>query len=456
MAQDVIAIFDIGKTNKKVLLFDSSLEVVFQEEQEFEEIRDDDGFACDDIEKIEQWMHEAVGRISERYNIKAINFSTYGATLAYLDDNGKRLTHVYNYLKPMPEGVLDGFYERYGGVEEFSRQTASPALGMLNSGLQVLWLKKKKHGIFERINTILHFPQYLSYCITRQKVSEYTSIGCHTALWDFDRMQYHRWVSDEGVRLPEPVSNSTVYDIQVNGKTCKVGTGIHDSSASLVPYLRGSGEPFMLLSTGTWCINMNPFNDEPLTADQLRKDTLCYMSVTQKQVKSSRLFLGHMHDVNVKRMSAHFGVDHGSYKNVKMNEAFLPDGKYTFNPERLFFKNSIPEDYIDRSLDLSRFPSFDEAYHQLVHDLVSLTTESIQLIIPEKDNTKSIYITGGFARNEIFVNQVALALPDKEVYTSEIDNATALGAAIILWEAAFSKPLIKLDLGLKNCVPVHS
>lgn len=455
MAQDVIAVIDIGKTNKKVLLFDSSLEIVFQEEQEFEEIRDDDGFACDDIEKIEQWMHETIDRISERYNIKAINFSTYGATLAYLDDKGKRLTQVYNYLKPMPEGVLEGFYERYGGVEEFSRQTASPALGMLNSGLQILWLKKKKHGVFEKINTILHFPQYLSYCLTRQKVSEYTSIGCHTALWDFDRMQYHRWISDEGIRLPEPVSNSMVFDVQINGKTCKVGTGIHDSSASLVPYLKGSREPFILLSTGTWCINMNPFNDEPLTEYQLKKDTLCYMNVTQKQVKSSRLFLGHMLDVNVKRISEHFGVDHDSYKKVKMNEAFLSGGRYTFNPERLFFKNSIPEDYIDRSSDLSRFLSFDEAYHQLVHDLVSLTIESMQLIIPGKDNTKSIYITGGFARNEIFVNQVALALPDKEVYTSEIDNATALGAAIILWEAAFSKPLIKLDLGLKNCVPVY-
>ena len=106
MKQDVIAVFDIGKTNKKILLFDRSLSLVFQEEQKFDEIRDDDGFACDDVEEIEKWMKDAIGRLSERFNIKAVNFSTYGATLVYLDHNGKRLTPAYNYLKPMPKAGL--------------------------------------------------------------------------------------------------------------------------------------------------------------------------------------------------------------------------------------------------------------------------------------------------------------------------------------------------------------
>lgn len=450
MAQDVIAVFDIGKTNKKVLLFDHHLSLVYQEEEKFEEILDDDGFACDDIEKIEKWMQEAVGRVSGRFNIKAVNFTTYGATLVYLDDEGNRLTPVYNYLKPMPEGVLNGFYEKYGGVKEFSRQTASPALGMLNSGLQILWLKKKKPGVYEKVSTILHFPQYLSYCFTGQKTSEYTSIGCHTGLWDFDRMQYHRWVADEHIKLPEPVSNSTVYNAQINGKTIKTGIGIHDSSASLVPYLRGSKGSFILLSTGTWCISMNPFNDEPLTSEQLKKDTLCYISVNQKQVKSSRLFLGHMLEMNAKRISEHFKVDPDCFKRVEMNEAFLPGVPHAFDPARLFFKDSIPEDYIDHSAELGRFSSFDEAYHRLVHDLASLTMESVQLITPETDNSKSIYITGGFAQNKIFINQIALALPDKKVYTSEIDNATALGAAITIWEAAFGSPVPELNLGLEK------
>ncbi|HEX3009778.1 MAG TPA: FGGY family carbohydrate kinase [Bacteroidales bacterium] len=190
---DVIAIFDIGKTNKKVLLFDKDLRLVFQEEQCFPEIKDDDDFPCDDIEKIEKWIMKSMEEIiaGGSYNIKAVNFSTYGASVVYLDEKGKRITPVYNYLKPMPPSVLEGFYESWGGIEEFSRRTASPPSGMLNSGLQILWLKKNKPSVFSKVKSIAHFPQYLSYLFTGKLVAEYTYIGCHTSLWDFDRMDYH-------------------------------------------------------------------------------------------------------------------------------------------------------------------------------------------------------------------------------------------------------------------------
>jgi len=62
----------------------------------------------------------------------------------YLDRQGNPLTPVYNYLKPMPEGIVEDLYESHGGIDEFCRKTASPALGMLNSGLQALWLKKTR------------------------------------------------------------------------------------------------------------------------------------------------------------------------------------------------------------------------------------------------------------------------------------------------------------------------
>ena len=59
MKTEVVLIFDIGKTNKKILLFDSQLKILHEEETIFQEIADDDGFKGDDIEKLEQWMLEA-------------------------------------------------------------------------------------------------------------------------------------------------------------------------------------------------------------------------------------------------------------------------------------------------------------------------------------------------------------------------------------------------------------
>jgi len=447
---DVIAIFDIGKTNKKFLLFDRALHLVHQEETSFEEITDDDGFACDDIEKLEAWMDQCLAGVIQKgsYRMAALNITTYGASLMYLDEMGKRLTPVYNYLKPMPEDVLEGFYDRYDGVEEFSRKTASPALGMLNSGLQILWLKKRKPELYSRVRNIIHFPQYISYLFTGKITSEYTSIGCHTAMWDFDNHSYHRWLNNEGINLPEPVSNETLYDASIKGSKISTGIGIHDSSASLVPYIALSREEFILISTGTWCIFMNPFNKEPLTTEQLRKDSLCYMSIRQQQVKSSRLFLGHLHDVNVERISRHFGIGKDFYKTVKTSDNKI--ARIAGRRQRFFFKNGISSDYVDNEAVLNHFLTFDEAYHRLMADLVDLAMESLALVLPEDDQSKIVYISGGFARNEIFTRLMAERLPDKKIYTSEVDNATALGAVMAVYEKSFGKPLPEINLGLKK------
>jgi hypothetical protein len=259
-------------------------------------------------------------------------------------------------------------------------------------------------------------------------------------------------LKDEGIPLPTPMGNDTVYDVQFAGKKLKVGIGIHDSSASLVPYFMTSKEKFILISTGTWCIFMNPFNDEPLTSDQLKHDSLCYMSIHQKQVKSSRLFLGHIHDVNIERLTNHFQVDAGYYKRVNTNTLLLSElqVKYT---GRTFFKNGVSDSFADETVDLSAFETFDKAYHQFMIDLVDLAMEAYWLIIPENDQTQVIYISGGFARSELFVTLMAARIPNKKVYTSEIDNSSALGAMMVIWEKCYNSEMPTIDLGLKPSNP---
>jgi sugar (pentulose or hexulose) kinase len=455
--KEVIAIFDIGKTNKKILLFDNTLQLVFQEEKKFDEIKDDDGFPCDDIEKIEKWMAFVIQSISRdpRYKITTINFTTYGGTLLYINENGDRLTPMYNYLKPMPEDVLVNFYDQYGGVEEFCRKTASPFLGMGNAGLQILWLKKKKPETFNKIWQILHFPQYLSYCFTGKVTCEYTSIGCHTTMWDFDKGEYHTWLSREQITLPPPVSNSMTIPCKINNHVVSVGIGIHDSSSSLVPYLAGSKDKFILISTGTWFIFMNPFNYEPLTADQLRKDTLCYLSVEEKQVKSSRLFMGHIHDVNVRRLSLHFKVLEDYFKQVKSNEKTLLHILAKNKQRHVFFQKGFPAGYVDEAVDLNQFENFDEAYCQFIFDITAHAVSSLKLVIARNDDTKVIYVSGGFSRNELFVRLLATAFPGKRIYTSEVDNATALGAALVLNTVKDNIIGRNINLGLKEASPYN-
>ena len=432
MKTHCIAIFDIGKTTKQFFLFDADLHIMHQEEEHFSEITDDDGFACEDIRALENWIIERLETFvaDDNYNILGVNFSTYGATLAYIDNNGERLTPVYNYLKPMPEGLAEPLYDKYSGKQEFMRKTASPALGFLNSGLQILWLKNKKPHIYSKVHTILHFPQYLSFILTGITTSEYTSIGCHTALWDFDNMIYHRWVQDESIPLPHPVSNFSAFDTKAEKFDFKTGIGIHDSSAALVPYQINNQEKFVLVSTGTWAINMNPFNHTSLTTQELEKDCLCYLSINQKQVKSSRFFMGYLHSVNTEYLAEYFNVDKEQYKNVAADYQQI---KKCLDSPRTFFVDEISIDYIDRQVDLSAFHSFDEVYLKLMTDLTKICSESIDLVLSGDTDNNNIYITGGFSNNPVFVKALTYIYPYKKIYTSTINNTSALGAALAIY-----------------------
>lgn len=448
MKEVITAIYDIGKTNKKIILFNEEFRVVSEIEEKFPVVTDDDGFECDDIDRIEKWIISSLTDLihSDKYDLKAVNFATYGATVVYLDKHGKRLTPVYNYLKPIDEKIPESLYKRHGGRDEFCRRTASPALGMLNSGIQPLWLKKAKPDIFSMVAHILHFPQYFSYLLTGKIYSEHTSIGCHTALWDFDNMRYHPWTIVHRLNLPEPVPVETKIEITFEGKKIEVGIGIHDSSASLAPYFSGSDGKFLLISTGTWCINMNPFNTERLTADQLDRDCLCYMSINRKPVKSSRLFLGYIHETALKQICEHFSKPEVYYKKIKADDKLSSCLKAKFASKKVFFQSGLYGRELKEYIDMYEFTTFEEAYHHLMNELGDLILESINLVIPENDETENIYITGGFSKNELFRNLITKAYPSKAVYTSEIANASALGAALVASGVKSS-----LNLGLTRC-----
>jgi hypothetical protein len=97
-------------------------------------------------------------------------------------------------------------------------------------------------------------------------------------------------------------------------------------------------------------------------------------------------------------------------------------------------------------IDLYEFNSLEEAYHQLINELGDLTVEAIKLVIPVNDDTVNIYITGGFSGNELFLNLIRESFPSKMVYTSEIANASALGAALVISDTRHA-----LNLGLTAC-----
>lgn len=251
----------------------------------------------------------------------------------------------------------------------------------------------------------------------------------------------------------------------IAGSALFSGKGINSTAASLIPYLKNSDKPFILISTGTWCTFMNPFDTEAMPGEQAVSgvagtagevaggacsagELTALITVGGRQIKSSHFLLGEIHDRNVTMLDDHFGVTGELYKTIKIKHKKILKMQAS-RRGRVFFRHGIPEGHADTSADLSHFLTYADAYHQMMYDLVDECLTAYREIIAEGDTTEIAYITGGFAHNDTFVRILAARAEDKRVYASTIDYATALGAAMEVYQQAFDAGLPPVYLGLK-------
>ena len=452
----VIAIYDVGKTNKKLLLFDEQYSVVHEESIQLQETRDEDGFQCEDVNALTAWVKKSFAQIQgdARFEIRAVNFSGYGASFVYLDENKNVIAPLYNYLKPYTPSLQKKFYQQYGGESQFSKVTASPVLGNLNSGMQLYRLKHEKPELFKQIKYALHLPQYLSFVQGSSLQSDITSIGCHTNLWNFQQNKYHDWVKKETVEeklAPIEKCNSIVGKID---NEILVGTGLHDSSSALIPYFTSFNDPFILLSTGTWCISLNPFNHSLLSDYELHEDCLCYLSYEGKPVKASRIFAGYEHEQQVKRLAEHFKKPLNYYTTVEVDLELLKKQQHTKLNLQLMNEGKEPARSAFEKRKLDSFENYEEAYHQLIVDIVAQQVRSTNLVL-RGTGVKRIFVDGGFSKNPIYMHLMSEAFPTIEVYAASIAQASALGAALVIHQHWNSKPLPSNIIDMKLYSVTH-
>jgi len=149
-----------------------------------------------------------------------------------------------------------------------------------------------------------------------------------------------------------------------------------------------------------------------------------------KPVKASRLFGGHFHEEQVSRMEAHFG---GSYQELTFLERVFS----------LFSKSSSVFECAFATRDLMDFPDLASAYDQFMVDLVGQQLQSLHLLLKDAP-VKQLLVDGGFSKNEWYMRLLAHALPEVEVYAAEVAQASALGAALMVYEGETPTDLIQL------------
>ena len=232
--------------------------------------------------------------------------------------------------------------------------------------------------------------------------------------------------------------------------------------AALIPYLACFQEPFILISTGTWCISMNPFNDVPLTPEELAQDSLCYLSYQGKPVKAARIFAGNEHEIETYRIAEHFNCEANFYKNVEFDPEII---KILRGSSELKIKNSKlkksnieleneqPNRVGEASEEVLKVSKFAKrnltdlenetvAYHQLMLDLVELQAVSTRLIV-QNTPVRRLFIDGGFSKNPLYMNLLAESFPNLEVFAASVAQATAVGAALAIHRFWNRKPLCK-------------
>jgi L-fuculokinase len=449
----VNAVFDIGKTNKKFFLFDEEYNEVHRDYVNLPLTVDEDDFETENLEILRNWIKETFDTIleDERFDIKTLNFSSYGASLVHLDYKGKPLTPLYNYTKEIPEEILEDFYKKYGDAITIGAETASS--GMLNSGMQLYWLKNTQPDIFAQIKYSLHLPQYLSYLFTGIPVSEYTSIGCHTTLWNYDEDDYHKWVHDEGIDkiLPAIVPTSASINTTYNDKKIKIGVGIHDSSSALLPYILSKKKPFLLLSTGTWSIALNPFNAESLSKEDIDNNCLNYLRIDGKRVKASRFFMGNEYRLQVEKLCEYYQKEYGYHREVSFDAniylALIEKPAVYFKFEGISLQR-LPQETV-----LNQFDTFEEAYHQLMIELMELQIDTINKAIGNS-KIKKIFIDGGFTDNDVFMKLMSHHFSSFKVLSTHSPLGSALGAAMVISDKQITSQFLKENYRMKKLVPL--
>lgn len=449
-----IAVLDIGKTNKKLVIYDDSLNQVDSVFTSIPAINHEE-LEVENVDEIEKWFLENLKSMGVKYPIKSISISTHGATCSCIDDNGELSVPVVAYTNEVDEILHSDFYRNMGDPDTLQRQTGTAQVKpLINLGKLIYFLQTRFPDRFDNTKSILFYPQYFGYRLTGTVSADFTYAGCHTYLWDFKKWSWSNLCDKLGIRENLPVEVKRPGEVlgtispDIAERTglsseTEVTVGIHDSNSSLIPYLVKDEKNFVLNSTGTWCVLMHPSEIFHFDKDEIGKTVFYNISARENLVKTA-IFMGglefetHMKHILKASGTKSFPVfDKDDVQRALncCNDFIIPGivrgaGQFpqseprVVEGEQVFPVESLNEDTIP-----SFFRDLKYAYAVLNLSLAIQTKVALDRIKPPDGSP--IYIEGGFRKNDVYIKLLAFMYPHNPVYTTDIKEATSLGAAML-------------------------
>ncbi|MCK5844901.1 MAG: hypothetical protein KAG97_09355, partial [Victivallales bacterium] len=395
---------------------------------------------------------------------------THGATFAAVGADGKLSAPLIAYTTDPGDDFNNSFFEKYGDSSDLHRKTRTSLLGGLaNIARGIEFLRERYPAEFAATDKFLFFPQYFGHLLTGVAGADSTYAGCHTYLWDFEVRDWSFVADKMNIRgkLPAKVAGSAEILGTITAAVAErtglppntiVTHGIHDSNASLLPYLIKNRGKFVLNSTGTWCVEMCPSENAELTKNDLETGVFYNLSVMSKPVKTAIFMGGAEHDLYIDILKKFESQDVFMDFDPALYARVLNEAKLFFMPGVLPGTGPFPKS-VSRIIDeIGENPTADikssatapdsmrdtlYAYAALNASLAIQTGEMLKNV--GADDGYTIYIEGGFRKNKGYQAYLSAMFPKCDLVLSNIPEATAFGAALLGKAALEKRRLVELD-----------
>ncbi|MFN4211696.1 MAG: carbohydrate kinase, partial [Devosia sp.] len=175
-----IAVIDIGKTNAKLVIVDTETGAEIAVRKTANTVLPGPPYPHFDTERLWAFILDTLAQFAGEPGFDAVSITTHGASAALLDETGALALPVLDYEYVYPDAVN----RAYEALRPAFSESFSPRLpGGLNLGAQIHYLRHSFCEAFDRVATILTYPQYWAHRLTGVAANEKTSLGCHTDLW---------------------------------------------------------------------------------------------------------------------------------------------------------------------------------------------------------------------------------------------------------------------------------
>ena len=460
----MIAVIDIGMTNKKVAIYDAGLHMLDSVSRTFEPVKVEvgrtagpDTLALDthDLDGMEAWFLDQLAAFGRKFDIGAIAVTTHGATLVCIGEDGKPSAPCVLYTHEPGEAFQQRFYDLVGDPVDLQAVTGTPRLSaLINPAKALLFMQEHFPGALQKTAQVLNYPQYWGFRLTGQYGVEGTYIANHSYLWDWKAEKYSTVAERLGVAGKMPYPLRTSWDVlgTLNPEIARrtglstnvvVTMGIHDSNASLLPHLaKKPGQDFILNSTGTWCVLMHPQKQYAFGPGELGKVVFFNRSAYLEPVKTT-IFLGGMEYEQwsglIGKVSGTKPADPGPAAYPPVFEAkdcfILPEvvpGSGQFPGSRARAVEGGKAYLLEDIQSGKAVPDFmkDPAKAMAVLNASLVIQTQVALERAGLAPGAEVYTEGGFRKNADYNGLLAAALPGTPVKLTDIAEATALGAAM--------------------------